>query len=228
MIEEAKDHDSPGYLEAMNRLIEGYWRPVFYFIRAKGNPLHQAEDFTQEFFLQFLKRDWLRRVDRRRGRFRTFLLTVLVRFLADQAPNRAAQQKTFDRRLVNISTLVREDDRTFEPAINETAEEIFLKQWAKAVVINTQRCLEIWCESKKRPQWHKIFLFTHFPPADAPRLTQQAMARRFHLSRDQIRYALEQTSRQFAELLRAEVSGQVDSDVNLESEVRELLKLLGK
>ena len=113
MIEAAKDHDNAGYLAAMNRFIEGYWRPVFYFIRAKGHALHQAEDFTQEFFLQFLQRDWMRRVDRRRGKFRTYLLTILVRFLADQQSNRASRQKTFDQRLVAISSLVREDDRDY-------------------------------------------------------------------------------------------------------------------
>ena len=36
---------------AMNRLISGYWRPVFFYLRTKGMPVQQAEDLTQEFFL---------------------------------------------------------------------------------------------------------------------------------------------------------------------------------
>ena len=83
---------------------------------------------------------------------------------------------------------------TIEPADNETPEEIFIKQWAKAIINNAQRYLEIWCESKKRPDWHQVFLRTHFPPAGTLRLTQQSMAQRFHLTRDQIRYTLQQTA----------------------------------
>ena len=49
-IEAMPDRNAPGYREHMNRLILDYWRPVFYFLRARGYPLTAAEDLTQEFF----------------------------------------------------------------------------------------------------------------------------------------------------------------------------------
>jgi hypothetical protein len=63
---------------ALNRFIVLYWKPVFYFLRARGQGLHQAEDLTQAFFTRLLERDWVRRADPQRGRFRTFLLTLLT------------------------------------------------------------------------------------------------------------------------------------------------------
>ena len=54
------------------------------------------------------------------------------------------------------------------------------------------------------------------------------MAERFGFTRDQIRYALEQTSWHFAEFLRAELVGQVDSASNLEAEIQELQRLLAR
>lgn len=44
MVRAAQDQDGIGHLEAMNRCIADYWKPVFYFLRARGYRLHQAED----------------------------------------------------------------------------------------------------------------------------------------------------------------------------------------
>ncbi len=74
---------------ALNEFIRAYWKPVFRFLRARGYDSHQAEDLTQEFFLRLVQGDWLHRADLQRGRFRTFLLAILTRFLADQGPARA-------------------------------------------------------------------------------------------------------------------------------------------
>ena len=44
----AKDPKNPESLAAMNRFIAGYWRPVFYYLRARGNHVQLAEDLTQK------------------------------------------------------------------------------------------------------------------------------------------------------------------------------------
>jgi len=226
MVRAAKDRKNPDYLAAMNRCIAGYWRPVFYFLRSKGYPLHQAEDLTQEFFLHLLERDWLARADAARGRFRTFLLTILIRFLSDQGAQRAPRQKVFDQRLVSVSALIGDSERTFQPADRETPEQVFMRQWAQAVIANVRRRLELWCYSKDRPDWCEIFSAIHFPPPGTTRITQQELADRFRLTRDQVRYAIEEVNRQFIALLRAEVGEQVHSEAETDSEIGELQHLL--
>ncbi len=116
--------------------------PVFYFLRARGYPLHRAEDLAQEFFLQFYQRGWIGRAEQQRGRFRTFLLTILTRFLSDQGPERCPRQRAFDEQLVTISVLLGDSDRSFEPPDNRTPEEIFMQQWARAVLARVQQGLE--------------------------------------------------------------------------------------
>src|SRR5262245_54823363 len=103
-IEVAQDASHPDHAHAMNGFIEAYWRPVFVFLRARGLPLHRAEDVTQEFFLQFLQRDWLQKADRERGRFRNFLLRLLVWFVADQGPKRSPAQRRFEQNIVSVQT----------------------------------------------------------------------------------------------------------------------------
>jgi DNA-directed RNA polymerase specialized sigma24 family protein len=145
VIRAAQDRDDPACVAAMNRCMAAYWRPVFYFLRAKGYPLHLAEDLTQEFFLRFYQRNWIEPADPQRGRFRTFLLTILTRFLADQGPERAPRQKVFDERLVSVSVLLGESDRAFEPPDNQTPDQIFMQQGARSVIAHVQQCLETWC-----------------------------------------------------------------------------------
>jgi RNA polymerase sigma-70 factor (ECF subfamily) len=226
MVRAAQCPDSPEYLAAMNRCIVAYWRPVFCFLRAKGCPWQRAEDLTQEFFLQCFQRAWIRRADPQRGRFRTFLLTILTRFLADQGAERAPRQKVFDERLVTVSVLLADSDRTFEPPDNRTPEEIFMQQWARAVIAHVQQCLQTWCTERGRPDWYKMFCQVYLPSTGSPRVTQQALADQLHLTRDQVPYGLEGVNRQFIELLRAEIADQVGSDEDLDTEIQELQSLL--
>ena len=226
MVRAAQDRESPAYLAAMNRCIAAYWRPVFYFVRAKGYALHQAEDLTQGFFLRFCERGWIERADQHRGRFRTFLLTILTRFLADKSDRRAPRQEAFDNRLVTVSALMGDSERTYEPPDHRTPEEIFMQQWASAVVAQVQRCLESWCDEQGRPDWYRMFCQVYFPVSGSPRITQQALADQLHLTRDQVRYGLEAVNRRFVELLRAEVAEQVGPDDDLDMEIRELESLL--
>jgi DNA-directed RNA polymerase specialized sigma24 family protein len=227
MLRVAQDRRNPEYVTAMNRLIAGYWRPVFYFLRARGYPSQQAEDNTQEFFLRFLERDWLAPADPARGKFRTFLLTILVRFLYDQRPDRAPRQASFERQLVAVSALVGDSDRCFEPAAGETPETIFMRQWARSVIDNVRRRLEAWCQERGRPDWFQVFSAVHFPASGQTKISQQSLAEQLHLSRDQIRYGLDEANARFIQLLRAEVGEQVDSDADIDAEIRELEALLG-
>ncbi len=223
----AKNPDDPQQVLAMNRLISGYWRPVFFYLRTKGMPVQQAEDLTQEFFLRFIERRWLAPADPSRGRFRTFLLTVLSRFVADQSPARTTRQNGFEQQLVPISALVGSKERSFEPPDTETAEQVFMRQWARAVIRNVRRRLKGWCEDNGRPDWYRVFAAFNLPDAGDSRVTQEAVSEQLKISRDQVRYALSQTNDKFAELLQGEIAEQVDSPEEVGLEIQELQELLG-
>ncbi len=226
-IQHLQDHgqENPSVL---NPLITAYWKPVFCFLRARGYSLHQAEDLTQEFFLRLLQRDFLHRADPQRGRFRTFLLTVLTRFLADQRPERAPRQKVFEEQVVSISSLVTDAERTYEPPVDLTPETIFMKQWAAALLDRALEQLRRFYEETRQAVWYEMFTTLHAAEQTGQRLSQQQLAERFGLTRDQVRYALDLVQKRFAHLLRREAGEQVGSDQEADEEVRELLELLGR
>lgn len=226
VIRQAKDRDNAEYLTAMNRFMADYWRPVFYFVRARGYSFDRAQDVTQDFFIRLLEKDWIAKADRERGRFRTFLLTILTRFLSDQSVPRAPKQKTFDQQLVTISALIGDDERSFEPSDEMTADAVFMKRWAQALIANVLRQVSRWCDDRGRPDWFEIFSRHNFPPPGTSTMKKTALAARFSLSRDQVRYAADQVNEQFVLLLRQEVADQVGTDADIDAEIRELESLL--
>ena len=64
---------------ALSRLCEGYWAPLFAYALRRGLDREDARDVTQDFFAGLLEKGWLGRVDAERGKFRSFLLTVMQR-----------------------------------------------------------------------------------------------------------------------------------------------------
>lgn len=80
-------------MAALDGLCRCYWKPVFAVIRGRVRSLDAAEEQTQAFFVHLLEKSTLRRVDRARGKFRTFLLTVLWRFLRDEGKRDSAEKR---------------------------------------------------------------------------------------------------------------------------------------
>lgn len=68
--------------EALSRLCETYWFPLYAFVRRRGHSPEDAQDLTQGFFAQLIAHNWMARADRQKGRFRSFLLMAMNRFLA--------------------------------------------------------------------------------------------------------------------------------------------------
>ena len=78
---------------ALVALCEGYWYPLYAYVRRRGYPVDQAQDLTQEFLLRVLDGRYLDRADPEKGRFRAYILTSLKFFLADEADRSRAQKR---------------------------------------------------------------------------------------------------------------------------------------
>src|SRR5574341_1432705 len=67
--------------EALETLCRTYWYPLYAYARRLGHRPADAEDLTQGFFARLLEKDYLKTAAREKGKFRTFLLTALKRYL---------------------------------------------------------------------------------------------------------------------------------------------------
>ena len=69
---------------ALTELCQTYWAPLYSFVRSRGYTVHDAQDLTQSFFAYLLEHKIYARVDRQKGKFRSFLLAAgLERLSAD-------------------------------------------------------------------------------------------------------------------------------------------------
>jgi RNA polymerase sigma-70 factor (ECF subfamily) len=68
----------------ISELLKKYWKPVYCYLRRKGHSNDKSKDLTQGFFQEIvLGRELIQNADRAKGKFRTFLLTALDRYVID-------------------------------------------------------------------------------------------------------------------------------------------------
>ncbi len=79
--------------EAFEHLCERYREPILAFLRHQGIASDDVEDVAHDFLLHLRDRETLRRVERDRGRFRSFLLGSLRHFLHDRAARLSAAKR---------------------------------------------------------------------------------------------------------------------------------------
>src|SRR5215468_3687597 len=89
----AGQNDSTTVRDALAKLCETYWYPLYAYVRRRGYSREDAQDLTQAFFARLLERNWVGAADREKGRFRSFLLTAVKRFMADEWDKARAQKR---------------------------------------------------------------------------------------------------------------------------------------
>ncbi len=115
----------------MAKLCQTYWYPLYSYVRRRNYSPPDAEDLTQEFFARFLEHHWVGDADREKGRFRTFLLSAMNHFLANEWDKARAQKRGGGVPPCSRSSSTRRKPATCrEPADNVTPEQHFERRWA--------------------------------------------------------------------------------------------------
>jgi len=210
---------------ALETLCRSYWYPIYVYVRRKGYGPEDAQDLTQEFFAQIIRKRHLRLADREKGKFRNFLLATLDYFLAREW-NRAHRQKRGGRvQFVSLDAEPPEDRYRFLPADHHTPEKEFLRQWALAVLEDTMVVLGNECEASG-----KGMLFRELRPfLSGERETEgyAGVARRLAMSEGAVRVAVHRLRQRFALLLRNEIAQTVSRPEDVDEETRHLVNALG-
>jgi RNA polymerase sigma factor (sigma-70 family) len=127
---------------ARSRIYQAYWKPLFGYVLHAGYEWHDAQDLTQEFFSRVLKHNSLRTASQERGKFRSFLLTLLKRFLADQRDRTRCQKRGQGARVISLDEGDTEFRRRIEPISELDPEQICERQWVESLLRNVLAQLE--------------------------------------------------------------------------------------
>jgi RNA polymerase sigma-70 factor (ECF subfamily) len=224
-LEAARDRQHPEHKQAVDRFVTLYWKPIFCFLRWRVS-YHEAKDLTQDFLSRFLEEDLVGKADPAKGRFRSFLLGVVKNWLREEQRHRSTRRRRHERAAVSIEGFLQDADRTYEPQTNETPEEVFNRTCAASVLEHVLDDLREHFVADRCPVCHDLFVAYHFPVGKRP--SRQALAEHFGLTLDQVRHRLRLAANRFDRLLRAELRHQGVPEAEIEDEIRELLRLLGR
>jgi len=140
-VREAIGSDDFQAREALTMLCNAYWYPLYAYIRRTGKSPHDAEDLTQAFFLQLIKKKILSAADPSKGKLRTFLLTCLQHFLADNH-DRAVAKKRGGPAPVEVNVTQAEELYATEPVDTLSPDRLFQRRWALTVLEYSMQLLE--------------------------------------------------------------------------------------
>jgi RNA polymerase sigma factor (sigma-70 family) len=207
---------------ALISLCEKYWYPLYAYLRRRGYPADQAQDLTQDFFVRVLEGRYLDRANPEKGRFRSFLLTSLKFFVADEEDRQAAHKRGGGR-VVPLEFSSGEERYQREPAHDETPERIFERRWALSVLDRVVEKLRAEFVHHGRPDHFdrlKVFLLGQ---SDAP---YAALAREMNTSEGALKVAIHRLRKRYRELFRQEIADTVADPAEVESELRYLATVL--
>src|SRR5579864_938643 len=126
----ARDGDSTRARAAMETLCRAYWYPLYAFVRRMGQNPHDAEDSVQGFFARCLERNYLASAQKEKGRFRSFLLLALKRYLAKEREKLRADKRGGGQKAIALDGLTAEQRYALEPAEHLSADKLFERRWA--------------------------------------------------------------------------------------------------
>ena len=207
---------------ALVSLCENYWYPLYAYLRRRGSPSHQAQDLTQEFFIRVLEGRYLDRADPEKGRFRSFILTSLKFFVADEEDRHRAYKRGGGM-VVPLEFSSGEERYQREPAHDETPERIFERRWALSLIDRViEKLREEFVHHGHLEHFERLKVFL-LGQSDAP---YAELAREMNTSEGALKVAIHRLRKRYRELFREEIADTVADPAQVESELRFLATVL--
>ncbi len=223
-VVDAQAGDSSIAGQGLERLCRFYWWPLYAFVRRRGYGPYDAQDLTQEFFTLLLAKDFLRGVDRNKGKFRSFLLAAMQHFLAKEWRWAHAQKRGGGVTFVSIDGAAAEDQYLEIPAATVAPERLFEQEWATTLLHQTLgRLREEFARAGKETLFEELkFCLT----AEKPPESYAELGVKLGMTEPAVKMAVCRMRKRYLELLRAEVASTVIRPGDIDEELRVVMGAL--
>ena len=210
--------------EALERLCRTYWFPLYAYVRRRGYDAEEAKDLTQEFFLRLLQKQYLAHADHSKGHFRSFLLTALNHFLANDWRRAQAAKRGGGQPVISLDDPAAESRYALEPLSDLTPEKIYERRWALTLLDQALGRLGAeFAAAGRGPQFERLrgFLTTELGES-----RYAAVAAELGMTADAVGVAVHRLRHRYRELVREEIAHTVASPAEVEDEIRWLFAAL--
>jgi RNA polymerase sigma factor (sigma-70 family) len=224
VILRAKEKDSPLAGDALEQLCQVYWRPLYSYVRRQGYPPADAQDLTQEFFSRLLAKDHLRHLHDQRGKFRSFLLTLLKHFLSDERQKLAAKKRGGGKQIISLDDSAAEELYLTGEAKRFNPDELFERRWAQTLLQQAlSRLTREYVLAGKRPLFEAL---KEIQPGEHGPVSYLELGAQFDLSESAIKSAIHRLRRRHRQILREEIAHTVSCPEEINDEIRYLIALV--
>lgn len=220
----AREPDSSAGAEALSRLCQVYWFPIYAHIRRLGLPVADAEDLTQGFFVHILQNGFLSRADPGMGRFRNYLLGAVRHYLANDRERQGAQRRGGRAQKVSIDTDLAEVWLAAEPTVATDATVSFDRAWAVSVLKAAMAMVE--AEHLGAGKGHLFHAVKEFLQRSASPGEYDEVARALQMSKGAVAAAVHRMTARFGELVKKVVRDSVADGDMAEEELTYLMRVL--
>jgi DNA-directed RNA polymerase specialized sigma24 family protein len=217
----ARNDSSPQAEAALGALFRAYWYPLYAYARGRGHDVEDAKDLTQEFFCRVLEKNYFGIADRKRGRFRWFLLTAFKGFLANHYDHSHALKRGGGMPLLSLDAAQAERSISLEAYCEATPDIDYDRRWALTVLEQAQeRLREEYMSAGKGERYKR--LEEHLPGKSALTSYAEASAA-LGMTENALKVEVHRMKRRLGALLRAEIAHTVASEQEIDEEVRYLI-----
>jgi RNA polymerase sigma factor (sigma-70 family) len=212
---------------ALARLCQDYWPPLYTFARRRGNSSADAQDLVQGFFAYLLQSKAYAQTNRRKGKFRSFLLASFKNYMTDAWDKTRAIKRGGDCQFVLLDDEVEAAEGLYRcgpAALRLDDEQQYEQAWAAALAARALRRTQNEFESSGKAR-----LFDALKPfltGGVGLPSQDEVAMRLGISIDTLRSHLSRLRVRYRELLREEVTRTIGISEDVDEELRHLCGIL--
>jgi RNA polymerase sigma factor (sigma-70 family) len=216
---------------ALAQLCQIYWPPLYTYVRCRGYSVHDAQDLTQDFFAYLIERKIYKRTDRQKGKFRSFLLASLKHFLSHAREREQTLKRGGGRDFIPLEEgRAEEAESLFQThgssgAAALSQDKLFERTWAQTLVTTALGRLAATYKAEGKESVFESFQTFLTVGAD-PLPTYSELAARLAVAESTVRSHITRLRARYREMLRAEVRRTVDTEAEVDEELRELLRVL--
>jgi RNA polymerase sigma-70 factor (ECF subfamily) len=225
IVVSSREKDSKIRRDSLGELCEAYWYPLFAYLRRKGHSPEQAADYVQGFFLELIDKEFLDAVSPEQGHFRWFLMSAIQRYVAKQLEKQFAQKRGGDRRFLSLNVEDAEKRYRLEPVDGWSAEKLYDRRWALAVLEQALERLQNQQEKKG-----KLDLYLALQPtlSGVPMTLEQytEIGERFGMLAGAVKVAALRLRQKYRDTIREIVAQTVVLSDDIADELEELLSAL--
>lgn len=223
LIARSGDGDEAVAGKALAELCELYWPPVYLYLRRKAGDASHAEDLTQEFFARILEHRNLHHAKVERGRFRAYLLGSLRHFLSRERRHDAAQKRGGGVTIASLDGGLEEQASLLRTAYHRDPLLAYEKAWALTLL---EHVLQELGEQYRRRGRGRLFEELRSTLTGERTQPLDAIAEKLSRTVGAVKVAAHRLRGEFGQILRRHIRETVESEAEVEDEIRALFRSL--